>query len=169
MLPAIDRQQGNFQEDALRTHLHPLQLREREGPTIPSKSPQKLHTWLPQWQPKLPKTLLPLQQAGPTAPSDTDFRVTAPLPPDHSDHQCTATILQVISRTSTTTTQPTEVQSSRSGPTLHQREPWAPFCPTAAAASSAKDTLREPLVRILPHQSTQGDASSEAGRHTAVL
>lgn len=105
VLPALVRQQGNFQGDALRNTPPPPPTSNGEGPTVPSQSPQKLPARLPQRQPKLPKILLPPQQVGPTPPSDRDFKATAPLPPDRNDHQGTAAVLRAISRTSANTGQ----------------------------------------------------------------
>lgn len=103
----------------LETHLHPLST---------TKNPR---AWLPQQQPKLPKTLLPLQQAGPRPALDRDLKAMALLPSHCSDHQCIATILQAIPRTSTSTQQcHKEV--------LHQKELQAPLHPLTAAVNSTK-------------------------------
>lgn len=151
VLPALVRQQGNFQGDALRNTPPPPPTSNGEGPTVPSQSPQKLHARLPQRQPKLPKILLPLQQVGPTPLSDRDFKATAPLPPDRNDHQGTATILRAISRTSANTGQRHEEealgQPCTKGSRRHLSRRGSEFC---------KGPPREDLV---PPRA-QGDAGS---------
>lgn len=101
----------------------------------PSQPPQNPCAWLPQHQPKLPKTLLPLQQAGPTPGSWTETSKPS-LPFRHS-----AVTTDALPPSSGPFPAPPPVPRSQQchrDVVLHPRELQAPLHPITAAVNSTK-------------------------------
>lgn len=137
VLPALGRQHGNFQGDALRNTSPFSPTGNREGPTIPSQSPKNYTFGSLNSNQRSPRCSYHRNRQGPR--HFRDFKATASLPPDCNDHQHTAAVLRAISRTSTNAAQPAAPPGRSFGPTLHQRDLWAPLHPMAGAARSAKE------------------------------